>query len=493
MGAIRVRVSKLIWRRVAAGLVVVPLFVSGCFSERSFRVSPREIELLEVALPSAARSLPTRGPHAGAADTNGHAGVGSIAEPMVPNTRRWLELAHSQLAHLLPRARYKPLLTDELIDASGGPVDVFARFHENPATLHTLFGNLSGLEDTAQATGADASDQPPAAWPGFHDVWIPVAPDLKLFGRLGYAERDGQRLDAPAVMVLPGLFGDLHVQRTRDLCTALRENGIHALAIELRGFGQSAVRQPGPDYLFGLRESGDLCAAAAWLQQQPHVRETGLIGFCWGANHALLAAWEASRPERHAAISERIAPRMAPPPRAPVLRAGVIAFSPCLRFEEIIAQCQQRWGLFDNPVLHSLQNTIRRRMHARHGPDDSGSLRRVIEAEFARGGLGVPYVEDTLTYLRWMPYLGKADGDKPLDFRVPVLIVQGANDPLTSAQNVADFMARYDNRNLAALILPGGGHIGFAPYARRYFYGLIVNYFDPQRGASSEGRIANSD
>ncbi len=479
--------------KLAAGLILAALLVSGCFSERSFRVSPREIEWLASPPARSEPSSPARSQRTFSADTNGHADTDRIPPAALPDTRRWLARAHAHLAHLLPPARYAPLLSEDLRDPSGRPIDVFAHFRERPETLHTLFGNLSGLEDTAQATGADASDQPPPAWPGFEDVWIPVAPDLQLFGRLGFAERDGRRLDAPAVIVLPGLFGDLHVQRTRDVCAVLRENGIHALAVELRGFGQTGLRYPAPDYLFGLRESGDLCTVAAWLQQQQHVRETGMIGFCWGANHALLAAWEASRPARHAAISQRIAPLMAPTPRTPVLRAGVIAFSPCLRFEEIIARCEQPWGLFDNPVLHSLQNTIRRRMHARHGRDDSGSLRRVIEAEFARGGLDVPCVEDTLTYLRWMPYQGKPDGDKPLDFRVPVLIVQGGNDPLTSAQYVADFVARYSSPNLAAMVLPGGGHIGFAPYARRYFYSLIVNYFDPQRGPAREWRAATSE
>ena len=65
---------------------------------------------------------------------------------------------------------------------------------------------------------------------------------------------------------------------------------------------------------------------------------------------------------------------------------------------------------------------------------------------------------------------------------VPVLIVQAANDPLISAQDQADFTARTSNPNVAALILPGGGHIGFAAYCRAYYFSLIFNFFDAQSG-----------
>ena len=61
--------------------------------------------------------------------------------------------------------------------------------------------------------------------------------------------------------------------------------------------------------------------------------------------------------------------------------------------------------------------------------------------------------------------------------RVPVLIVQAANDPLDSAQSVVDMMARLDNPNVAAVVLPGGGHNGFVAYARAYYYNLILHFF----------------
>ena len=37
-------------------------------------------------------------------------------------------------------------------------------------------------------------------------------------------------------------------------------------------------------------------AVSEWLQAQPHIRRTGLVGFCSGANEALLTAWHYGRP-----------------------------------------------------------------------------------------------------------------------------------------------------------------------------------------------------
>ena len=46
-------------------------------------------------------------------------------------------------------------------------------------------------------------------------------------------------------------------------------------------------------------------------------------------------------------------------------------------------------------------------------------------------------------------------------------------------------MSLTENPNVAALILRGGGHIGYFPYNKAYTYSLIVNFFDPERGAAA--------
>ena len=59
--------------------------------------------------------------------------------------------------------------------------------------------------------------------------------------------------------------------------------------------------------------------------------------------------------------------------------------------------------------------------------------------------------------------------------------------PLGPSQHVADMFARVDNPEVAAIMLPDGGHIGFVPFARRYFYSLLINFFDAARGPYAHG------
>jgi predicted alpha/beta-fold hydrolase len=410
------------------------------------------------------------------------------SDSLPPDVRAWLVAAHAQLAPLLPRGPdAPPQLTDDLVDSAGQPTDVFRHFNRDPARLHTLLGNLTGITHSAQAAGADSSDDwkvPP--WPEFEDVWIPVADGLENFARFGRAEQDGKTANANCIFVLPGIFGDLTVWRTRDVAIALRDAGYHVIAIEPRGMGRTHQRYPDVPCNFGVTESGDLVAAAQWAQSLPYVDRTGLVGFCWGANHALTTAWTANRDAGHIGLDPRLHEHVQATYGPRVFEAGYIAFSPVLRFEEIVDQCRAPTSVFANPVINSLQSTVGNRMRQQGYPGISGDLARCIEFEFRRTRPFYPQLsKDAYRYLRLLPYRGMTGGDKLECVRSPVLIVQGANDPLTSAQNVADLIAQTDNPNVAAIVLPGGGHVGFAPYARDYFYSLMINFFDSQTGAAA--------
>ncbi len=408
-------------------------------------------------------------------------------------TRAWLSEAHSQLKHLLPHGAPSALLTGDLLDAQGQPVDVLKHFKLQRDTLESLAGNFQGLEHSAQLTGSDFSrDLPPPKWPGCEDVWIAVNSNLSLHGLLGYArDRDGRPIDSDCIVLLPGLLGHNGALRTRDLTAALLRSGFHVLAVELRGHGQTDVKYPEVYYTFGTLETGDLMAVSEWLQNRPHIRRTGLVGYCWGANEALLAAWYDGRSESHPSIAPRLAPFLRPVSASRHYEAGVIAFSPVLRFEEIIDAMDPERSVLINPVLSSLQGTVQTRVrekaHDRYPGFDRqayiGSLRKLIDYEFDRSETSYPgSAQDAMQCLRFLPYRGRSDGAKLADARVPVLIVQAANDPLACAQDVADLIARTSNPNIAALVLPGGGHIGFAAYARAYYFSLILNFFSPQNG-----------
>lgn len=448
-------------RRMAAALLAMAALLSGggCFSERAFPIRPGDV--------------PPR-PSPLAADTR------------VADTRAWLWKYHPALERHLPERRQRPLLTEELVDEDGRAIDVMRHFRRRFEHQHTLL-NAVGLSHTAQCTGPTADpDAPVPAWEGFEDVWVPVREGLSLSGRLGFAQRGGERIVSDCIVILPGLLGDLRPQRTRYLAEALRANGLHVLALELRGCGRTDGRHPNVYYNFGVLETGDLLAAAEWLQAMPEVRRTGLVGFCWGANHALLAAWEDGRSERHASVARRLAPYLRPKTGRRHYEAGVIAFSACYRFEKIIEDCERWWPVLVNPVLNALQDTIEHRIVQKGHGAASGSLRRLIEFEFARSELRYPgAVEDGLDYLRFLPHRGQRAGDKLESARVPVLMVHGANDPLSCAQDVADVVAMTRNPLVAAVVLPGGGHIGFAAYSRAYYYGLVLGFFDAEFGAAA--------
>ncbi len=404
-----------------------------------------------------------------------------------PTTRAWLQRAHRSLKHLLPKTRHDALVTEDLVRPDGQPVDVLKHFGLRGKNLRTLIDNAKGLAHSAQGIGGGSDvDEPAAPWPGFTDVWIPVAQDVKLAGRLGYATRDGQPLDATCIVIIPGIFGDNAIQRSRDLAAALRDHGFHVLALELRGHGRTEAAYPNAYYHFGVVESVDLLLVSQWLESQDHITKTGLVGVCWGANISLLAAWYDNHPTDDPSISREIAERLPPVSAKPHFTAGVIGFSALMRFEELLDELDTPKSYWFDPVLANVQHTIKERTRRKKHPEITHSLRKLVHFELARSTLQFDGAFDAVCqFLRLLPYKGQPAGDKLRAIRTPLLLVHGANDPLCKAQDVAEFIAGTSNPNVAAIILPGGGHVGFAPFARSYYFSLILNFFDPATGPAA--------
>lgn len=407
--------------------------------------------------------------------------------------RRWLAAAHETLSPLLPKSRAAPLLTDRLVTSSGAPIDVFAHFGVNPARLASLRHNFDGLSQTAKAAGASrAPDAPIKPWDHFEDVWIPVADGVQLSARFGKARGMDDARKADCIVILPGLLGDNSILRTRDLAAALCANGFHALALEFRGHGETLRTRRDLFYNFGILESGDLLAVSRWLCDRPDVRSTGLVGFCWGANHALMAAWYDVRAEPHVSVTDKLAPYLQPAVPRRHYKAGVLALSPVLNFERLINDLDRPWGKFSHPVNSGLQRSIKTRMAFRGFKSPDGSLRRLIDEEFARSPVNYHGVAaDAYRFVRLLPFQGEPDGKKLDDVRVPALIVHAANDPMSPAQDVALLASRVRNPLIAAMVLPSGGHVGFAAYARAYYYSLIMNFFDPVVGIAASCAFAD--
>lgn len=444
--------------KVVASLPVLLAFLAGsagCLSEHSFRLDPAQVERISLA-----------------ADT---ADAGN-------STRTWLASAHADLEKLLPAGAPRALLTNDL--ATGESKSVYKHFKVNPKGLRTLLGNAEGLRCTAQgASQAECIDQRPPEWPGFDDVWIPIPGGPSLSGRLGFAMNDDGPQTADCIIILPGLLGDNGVLRTRDLATFLRDSGLHVLALELRGHGQTEAAHPESAYTFGVIETDDLVLVADWLQELPQVNRTGLVGFCWGANLALLASWYEGRPQDDPSILPDVTAALRSDRDRRRFEAGVIAFSPIVHWERLVDELETPRAKVDDPICASLQATVASRVRRKGYNQPRWSLSRLIESEYQRGPLNS--VASGCLFLRLAPYRDRPCFDKLEAARTPVLIVHAANDPLSAAQDVADFVAGINNARVAAVLLPSGGHVGFAAYAKTYYFSLIRNFFDPVVGAAA--------
>jgi predicted alpha/beta-fold hydrolase len=375
---------------------------------------------------------------------------------------------------------------------------VFNHFGIHPDGLQNLILNFRGLKYSAQASSRDyfiERQAPP--WPGFENTWVPIqsphAAEFALSGRLGYArDARGNIKDATCLVILPGLFGDNGVQRSQDLAIPLREAGFHVLALELRGHGQTEKRYPRMYHAFGAFETDDLMQVSDWLERQPHVQRTGLIACCWNANIALLAAWyDGSRPDDPLISSTIRRNLVAYDASKRRFSAGIMAISPVVRGEVLMDELDRDRSRWKHPIYAAIQDTVRDRMK-RKGYPITGSLRQLMDDEY--GGYHVPMthgLREGYSMLRVIDYKNQSAGDKLERARMPVVILHGADDPLVPAQDVADLMAGIENSKVAAIIFPSGGHVGFAGYAPKYYFSLILNFFDPVCGAAATGGQAS--
>ena len=238
---------------IRAWTLIPALLLCGCiFSERSFPCDPRTRVVID---------SPT-----------------SATQPLTP--RQWLSHAAPELAHLLPAHRKTSLLTEQLTAPDGRPADVVVHFDIKTDQLESIFVNFLGLACSAQAIMPRSPDQRGPPWRDFEDVWVPVRADLQLSGRLAWArDAAGNVIDADCIVIMPGIRGDNNILRVRDLAQALHVSGFHVLSVEVRGAGLTDQRYPQYEFTWGVLETDDLLVVADWLQVQPHVRRTGLVGY----------------------------------------------------------------------------------------------------------------------------------------------------------------------------------------------------------------------
>ncbi|NOX57484.1 MAG: alpha/beta hydrolase [Planctomycetes bacterium] len=435
----------------------------GCLSEQSFQVQPANIRQVDTV-----------------------AGSKTPEPQRTLSARVWATQTQESMRHLLPESSKPALLAENIRDDGGNTINVYDHFGIREDGLRTLLGNLDGITCTAQcASRASYIDTPPPPWDDFADVLVPINDDFSLSGRMGFAKRDGKIIDTDCIVILPGLFGDNGVKRTWDIAAFLKDSGYHVLALEVRAHGQTEARHPEVYHTWGVLESDDLMHVSDWLEAMPKVKRTGLIGYCWGANIAMMSGWYDAAGRESPQFAPRIREELTAIHDRPRYTAGIILFSPILGWERLRDELETPRGALSDPVYNAIQETIRARMVRKGYENPSGSLKDLIEHEFRNCGVPLPNgTADAYAIVRFLPYKNELFYDKLSEVRTPMLFVHGANDPLSPAQEVADLVSTTDNPNVATVILPGGGHVGFAAYAKEYYFNLVANFFDPTNGPS---------
>jgi hypothetical protein len=257
----------------------------------------------------------------------------------------------------------------------------------------------------------------------------------------------------------------------------------------MRGHGQTEKYYPDAYYTFGVLETQDVLHVSRWLQDSfPHVRRTGLAGFCWGANLGMLAGWYDGCGKDHPSVQPALRPYLDPPTGRKHYEAGILAIGPVVDWENLVERTDVQHFLVHDPSTFFFQHTIQQRMARKRFRDPRGSLRYLINYEFQHSAFGpsLPIME-AYRFLRFLPHKGLPADDKLECVRVPMVIVSSVNDPFLDAQAMAELMTKTGNPTVAALMLRGGGHIGFAAYNQSYYYSVILNFFDPQSGAAALG------
>lgn len=433
----------------------------GCLLETSFPVETAALRLLE-----SPEAVGVSGP---------------------PTVRNWAPAAHTALADLLPSADRGAVTGRELCPP---PESVYERFGLRAECLASPFANFGGILHTAQVAKGDTTGErdagaEPRPWPGFESVWVPGEGRTRLYGRLGLQrDAEGRPVRADAVVIAVGFLGNLHGYRYRDLSEALFAHGYHVLMLEMRGHGRTGALHPDIPMTFGILEALDLLSASAWVRERADVGRVGLIGFSWGATDALIAAWLDGDPTvRNSADAIR---RRVPPPGArSAFDAGVVALSPIVDMPDITESFEAPAGMFADPIRNFIQKSLQAYQRRRGAATADHRVRSFIRFEAERSDLTPGYrtvdrmLEAGFDFLDVRSDAGLA---KLARIRTPVLVVHGANDPLSPAHLIAELGLRVRNPDFSVLILPGSGHGGVPAVSSSYYYSLLLNFFSATAG-----------
>jgi predicted alpha/beta-fold hydrolase len=480
--------SSIAPRRVGTTfLLLAALAFGGCFSEQSFPMNPKR------------------------AMTFTRQEIEPDAQPV--SARHWVERAAELAVGLLPDGPDALLTTDQL-SKNGQPIDVYQFFDINPDNLDDLLTNLDGLEQTAQVVSPERELDAKGhllrpKWDHFVDVEVPGEDGTPLYGRLSEplqheARKTKQARAIPGanavadsetyIIITHGLFGSIDGLDMLNQVNAFRTAGYHVLALEMRGHGETQCRHPEATLSFGIRESGDLVSAANWLKTKYHAKRVGLVTFSLGGYEGLLTAWlDGAHPVTRFEHIGFLKDLPQPKPE-PAFNAGMIIVSSPVDIISTADRFDKPMSLLDAPLKATFQEHIAKRV-ASYGETPTRSMWGLAEREYDRAGWSAKYGNFNTIKPELVDFLDfKADdweeGVRRMDnVRVPVLMINSANDPLGTAQGIADLFGRVKNPNIGVVMTAAGGHMAFTAYATDYYYTLLLNFFNPVTGPVAQNPL----
>jgi len=463
-------------------LLALLLVLPGCFSEQSFPMVPADLVRMDAAqVTQTGRRLATRA---------------------------WVARVHAAAAVELPADERMALTTDEL-SSNGKIVDVWAHFGMPAADVDSLWGNWDGIAQTAQVSSPPPQLETNAAglsrlrrekWDGFEDVEVP-GDGATLFGRLGAPDKKNE-IPGSFVIMTHGLFGSLDGYDVQNHVQALRRAGHHVLAMEMRGHGETQVDHPEYTISFGIRECGDLLAAARWLKTAHGATRVGLVSFSLTAYEALLSGWlDGKKPVTEFAGVPLLA-ALPKPQAAPAFNGGMFVVSAPVGIIDVADRFEPRLNLLNAPCKTTFQDHVAARLALYRQPAGF-SMWALAAGEFDRSGFNAFYKgfpqakQDLVRFLDMNGTTAAPEAGAPAEpwnvgaarmenIRVPVVVLSAANDPLGTGQSVAELFGRQNNPNIGVILLHGGGHMGFTALSADYYYSLLLNFFDPRTAPAIE-------
>jgi pimeloyl-ACP methyl ester carboxylesterase len=258
---------------------------------------------------------------------------------------------------------------------------------------------------------------------------------------------------APAVLVVHGAMTTKGFDYIRRVSVRLWRAGFSVVAVDLRGFGATAIASIAPTSL-GFKEGEDLAALDGWLRAAG-AASVGALGFSLGGAAVLNAARVASE-------------------RGSGLDGGVLALSPPADLREALAHVSRRPPagdpFFATWLTLRAAATARARAHGARvealSPAEAAEL--AIPAYY---GVSAAEAAERSSPERFVAQL-----------RVPVLILHAEDDivvPVAHARRLLEAAA--GNESVRVLILPWGGHTAFESVDPEWMDGVELAWFGTLR------------